>query len=763
MNPWTLIPISLSLILPPFLLGGVHTLAYAGMGILASLLAFYLTYRIRLRPTATRGVLTNGWFWLFLTAVAVTSFQLLPLPLSWLSTLSPATAQVLKQTLGAVGLFPKGPWQPLSLAPPETTAKLIRDLACLLLYVAVLQWSYKQERMWQLLHISTVTAAALCGLILLQTLLYIPTPLMGLYTPTTSTPSGWLLGSPFINLKHLSGYLLFHALLVLPLLANANSLRERIGWSTALGILSVTLLLTLSVYSFLLFLGGVLLFLWLLGHQVFTKSTHDPTKIDPIYDPLPILAVDPATAEPLPHKTAADALEDAKRKKRANRNYQRSSRDPKPVWRGWKIVWENVGYRIALGLGILGVGSLLLWGTQSYAPAPTNPTVDWKTSWAFAHPMIRHYPLWGAGRGATPMAWHRFASSTTPYRGQKTITHIESQWLQPFVDWGIPFGLLFVCCAIFLFWQMIHRSQGLLEHSVLLAMVALLLQNATDFNLEFLGTAFPFLVFLAALNRLQQDRATAHFHSPLLLASIAGLALVVFLWATPYARQHNYHLLPQQWKTLTKLPPKAFDAGIKRLLPQHPSDYMLAALLTRHYTFQRPWQPKRALLWSKKGLFLNPTATDIYLLRGYILARLKLYQQATRDLSISVMLNPKLTPKAVQMVFQFKFTRTAILTSQHPTLVVGLLQRWKRCRAKPLVCATLAAKAAQRYPHSIKLQEQLALLQWRQLQNCKQNVLTSTGILKTRWEQESKRWRDRLQQTLFQWRKKRQQHINLSL
>lgn len=737
MSGWIVLPILALLVLPAFLLGGVHTLTHASIGLLAGTLAFFLLFRMKTRSGLTeRRLQLDAWFWLLLAALVFTTCQLVPLPLSWFATLAPSTDRVFRHTLGSLGLYDLGAWQPLSLAPPQSVAKLLKDIAVLLVYVVVLQWASQRPRVRLLMRVSVLSAVVMCGLILFQTLLRIPQPWMGLYSSFDASAGTWptlLLGSPFLNPNHLAGFLLFNTLLALPLFINNINPAERWGWGLAFGLLSINLFLTLSPWAIFLYVLALLAFSGFLGYRLFTENPEDPTVLDPAYAPLPFLNVSPATAERLSAEQAIPAYPSHKpattpdpsdptepiKKKKTKKNYQRSSRDPKPIWKGWKWLWQRKALRLAFAGVVVILGLGMSWAAHTLRthlrPKVQETSLSTRDSLVISGQLLQHYPLWGTGRGATPLAWPRFTSAQSPWLGQKTLTHVESQWLQPLVDWGIPFGLAFVLCILWLLWRLFQRGQGMMERGIWLAIVILFLHNLHDFNLAFLGTGLPWILFIAALVRLQDSRTPCTQRYPLFsLGILAGIGLLAILALTPYARRYELPRLAQHMSALHNMTPEQQQSHLRRLFRHVPSDYLLASFLTQHYITPRFWNAQQALTWSRIGLFLNPTAAEIHLMRGYLFARNQAFEKATAALAHSVLYRPALLEQAAQTVFQFNFADKVLRHSPTSHFAVEIFKRWHLCREQAERCEPTVIALQQRFPRVLSVQQQLTLLYtWR--------------------------------------------------
>lgn len=722
------INITLLVVLPPLLIGSVHTLTQAGLGIIACLLALLLAFykhRVNLNHQNLR---IDGWMLLFCAAICFTWLQYIPLPLSLLSFLSPQTEQVLRYTLGAAGVYQDGIWQPISLAPPQTAAKLIRDLGAAAFYFAIFQWAHTRSHLRWIMSASVLAATAIAILIFIQTILGITQPLMGLYQ-SPNPLFGPLFGSPFINLNHLGAYALFNALLTLPLLTQEDERKKRVIWTVCLILLSFLTFASFSRGAIIAYIAGITGFFFVLGRKYSSGLQKDPAKstLDDGEPHTEISATKPSlTTDPAEKLTVAEnqpITDQQSEQIRASHSVLSTheyteSRHSKRKLNKWLRLWSQTSIRYLLLALFIGLGVAIHWGSTILLRefSRTRISVNEEKIAVILDvslPLITNYPFVGVGRGAMAMAWHRFSASGERSKGQLTYTHVESQLFQPIVDWGIGFGILFIFISIFLIWLIFRRVKGLLESSVLIALLALLIQNLVDFNLEFYGTAFPFLAILAALNRLQSQRKkTFVFKFPTsLMVSLLLCSIVVIIWLTPYAIKHDYRRMPQLWSELSQNTKVDFNRKLKELVRSHPSDYILAVYLTSLYTYQKPWQPLQALKWLETAQFLNPLASDLLMINSYILARLKYYPQAISTLTQAVELRPYLLQYAYQLIARFGFYREALEQSNSPALVNFILSHWARHKLPPDTFIKLANQIKQRFPHNREIYETIIRFQ----------------------------------------------------
>lgn len=676
MRIWIKLWLSFLLVTPAFLVGGVHVITHAVFGGLACLLAVFWSLHLRRHPERHQNLHVDGWFWLFVAAIGVTALQLIPLPLSWLGKLSSQTSQVITNMFAGVGLSSPSTWQPLSLAPPETSAKLIRDLGCLLVFFVTLQWAHQRNRVRWLMRVAVLAAAAMAGLILVQAVLGIKAPLWGLYHPRGGKYMNPVTMSPFINPNHMGAYFLFHGLLSLPLLIEAEERKERLLWSAILLVVSVLVVLSLSRGAVATYVLGLLAFAGLLWRRSRKQLAEEEADRDS------------STSSRSSRKRSSTQRRLSKRQ-RTNMNL--------------------IGVAVLVAIGLTVALSVTNF-SQHISRTRISLNQD-KVGFIYNHsrPFLKDFPLLGVGRGAMPMAWHRYSNFKDLQQGQVMITHVESNVVQPLIDWGLPFGILFVVTAFVLLGLLIIRSKGFLEQSILIAILALLLQNVGDFNLEFMGTGFPFLIMLAALVRLQQGRRKSTLiPRPWLVTTMGVSALAMIVWLTPFAHYHQFFKLPQRWAKVEKAPPKTFNTKLQKLVRSHPSDYMLAIYMARRHSFKKPWRPLVALQWLKRGSYLNPIAPEFMMLRAYNLARLRLGDQAIQELDKAIQLRSRLVHPAIALLQKFNLVPLALRRSKQHALVQTIHAKQSNVSPRPPNYESSLRNSIKRYPQDLLLHRLLA-------------------------------------------------------
>lgn len=664
LRSWLRYHLAALLILPPFLIGAVHARTQIALALTAGLFVLLVGFRVAIRREGPAQLYWNGWMWLFVAAWAWTAFQLIPLPLSVVASLSPEAYQIFQLMFQAAGIDSTSHWQPLSLAPADTMLKWVRDMGAISLFFGVLHWCNSRQHMRDLLRISTLAAIGLICLTLLQTALGLSRPLMGLYSPQMQAV-GLLKGSPFVNYNHLGGYLLFHAVLCIWCIYDEEKSIRKWLWGAGFLALSIGVFGSLSRGAILAYLVGCAGALWLIGRKVFVL---DPPK-PPMKPEIPLA----------PKKQSEPKSKRRRRKKKP----KRSSRDPKPIWVGWKILWENPVLRnTALSLLLLvgvGVHFFSVYIAKEFADSTKLEKNKPAIVAQFAGPLLKRYPLVGVGRGAMAMGWHRHSTMQMSNSGQETVTHAESQVLQPLIDWGWLFGVLFLVIGGWLFFQLLRTSKGLLEQLSCLALVVLCLQNILDFNLEFPGNAFPFLAVLAGVIRLQAHRRKAHLQTQFAIALPVAVGIITILatgLSARYALAHQFKKLPQRWSKVANAPKASFAKELKKLIPNHPSDFTLPLHVALYHIKEKKPQYKEALRWLLLAEKLNPTSVGLFMLRARIYVKLGLAYQTTLALDKVVKLRSRWLLRAAVLLTRNKFEAQAVVYAKEPRLFLEMWRRW---------------------------------------------------------------------------------------
>jgi O-antigen ligase len=229
-------------------------------------------------------------------------------------------------------------------------------------------------------------------------------------------------------------------------------------------------------------------------------------------------------------------------------------------------------------------------------------------AWRSAAELIDETPWVGIGRGAFEPVFQR----VHPASAYATYTHLENEYLQAVVDWGVPGAMLLAFVAIWMVMIAIRRwRDGPLAAGALGSLAVVLLQSNVDFGIEFLGLAAPITVVVATLvyvplrepapQKLVVMRGIRATH-------VVALAIGALLLATDVTTTlaDDHHALEDD--------PSRALADVSR----HPFDYYGYARLAE--TMLRSNEPGAVRLLNH-ALTLHPTDAGLHLAAARMLLR----------------------------------------------------------------------------------------------------------------------------------------------
>ncbi|WP_428267997.1 O-antigen ligase family protein [Haliangium sp.] len=507
-------------------------------------------------------------------ATAATALQVLPLPVALVGWLSPPRLALAENTAAALGeTVPM--FVALSYDPPATLVALAVLAGGLGFAAAATRLAAgSRGRVWLATAVAGAGAAlALCGL--LHHVLGLEA-VYGLYTPADAAPR---YPAPLLGENHFAGYLSLAAPLALVLAVRAAGPR-RLLWVAALALCVATNLLLASRGGALSLAVGLVAAIALLVVQ--------------------------ARHRPAPAGQAA-------------RRLGRAVVIPAGVVVVCALILTVVlsGDRIRAELAATSLDEL---------NAPRSKFAVWGESLA----LIRAHPLTGVGRGGFESAFTRFEAS-----GVKSYSHVENEYLQAVVDWGVVAGLAVLAGLIWLAWRGRRGwSGGPVEAGAAAAGLGLAVHAVTDFHVELpavLLSAIAVAAVVVPAPRRGRTGARAWRRPGLVrgAALAAGAALVV-LAASPVgtsAREDEAAMRavldaagPDQ--PIVRSEPVATEAQTQAIqrgrdaVRRHPADYLLAGLLAQAYFRARD---PAAVRWVNRALTRNPSHPGLHVSAAHML------------------------------------------------------------------------------------------------------------------------------------------------
>jgi O-antigen ligase len=255
--------------------------------------------------------------------------------------------------------------------------------------------------------------------------------------------------------------------------------------------------------------------------------------------------------------------------------------------------------------------------------APGSKFAAWRSALA----LIKETPWVGVGRGGFEPTFTR----VHPASAFGTFSHLENEYVQTVVDFGVPGAILIGLAGAWLAMFAIRRwRDGPLAAGALGALAVVALQSNVDFGVELLGVAVPITAICATLTyvqlreplgrrRLAVSRAFGAGHA----VALGACALILMSSAsTSLAEDHE------------RIADRTVGADeIRAELDRHPFDYYgfarLAELMVRD-------RDKRAINVLNHALVLHPTnsglheaAAELLYAAGHSLSRPDIVEQST--------------------------------------------------------------------------------------------------------------------------------------
>jgi hypothetical protein len=294
-------------------------------------------------------------------------------------------------------------------------------------------------------------------------------------------------------------------------------------------------------------------------------------------------------------------------------------------------------------------------------------------AWRSSAQLVRETPWIGVGRGAFETAFTR----VHPESAFGTFSHLENEYLQAVVDWGVPGAAALGLCAAWLALTVSRRRRdGALAAGALGGLAAVAAQSNVDFGLELPGLLIPTVAVAATLSyvplrELNPSRVRrAWALRALMIAGIGlGIAVVVPAWGSTVSEDHDA-LLDDDPPTVEL----AHD-----IMRRHPLDYFAPARAAVAL-FQKG--DPSAIKHLNRSLELHPTLPDVHRLAARVLAATGHSAQAKLEYQIAL----RYTAYPLRLVGEILTTfpkaddaaAALWLDTPDPDQVARALTEWKR-------------------------------------------------------------------------------------
>jgi O-antigen ligase len=492
-------------------------------------------------------------------ALGLTLIQLVPLPAGLLQSLSPAATALRADGSALLGL---SPWQALTTDAPATIAAAVVFLALLGLAIVTLRMATSERGRYRILCVVGALCGVTAAIVGIHHLLDLRA-LYGVYEPEYAAPR--MLG-PLLNANSLACLTAVGATICIGLAAYPR----QPGWVRAIWLVVVAgcgavTVATVSRGATIAFVGGSLITIALLvGQRLLNTDGSKRRRSRFITNALPIGIV-----------------------------------------AGCMIV-----------LVIYSNASMVERQISEISVQEFHQTRSKYAAWQSATKLIEEAPILGIGRGSFETNFTRVHAPS----GISIYSHVENEYLQAVVDWGIAGALALGVVAIWLVIVAIRRwRDGPLAAGALGALAVVAMQSNVDFGLELLGLAAPLTAIAATLTyvplrdakHLQVARGVRLVH---VLALLAGAVLLLSRVTTS---------LPEDHRALQRTPSLAVVRGA---LERHPLDYYGYAVAAE--VLDRRRDP-RAIRILNHAMTLHPTHPGMHRLAAQMLMREQFVAQAT--------------------------------------------------------------------------------------------------------------------------------------
>jgi len=213
-----------------------------------------------------------------------------------------------------------------------------------------------------------------------------------------------------------------------------------------------------------------------------------------------------------------------------------------------------------------------------------------------AWPLFQGHAWFGIGRGAMETAIQVPESIAVQVR----FTHLENEWLQLFLDFGVPVTILFcgiVCLAMFQSWKEVKQEKSLIKYAAFVCLCQLAIHNCFDFNLS-TGALAVFSIVLIAVVQKPLRSLSSLWMSPL---CVFVMFFSIWVW-------YRFPSHEEDGETLKKLaadPAVSVDSLLdeaRKCLQRHPLDSYLSALVAARLVSE---DHPQAMLWINRALNQN--------------------------------------------------------------------------------------------------------------------------------------------------------------
>ncbi len=290
-------------------------------------------------------------------------------------------------------------------------------------------------------------------------------------------------------------------------------------------------------------------------------------------------------------------------------------------------------YAIAIGLGLLFVGLAVFGATAGQElleiDLEREQDIGKFMAWGAAPALLASSPWVGVGRGAFE---HSFTQFQPPNR--VTFSHIENEYIQTVLDWGVPVTLAMAVAFAFLVRSLLRRGpMDAMAAGCLGGLTALLAQNVVDFGLQLPGIMLPAIAVMAVVLPSKmgviREKKSRRLVSSLRLAGVVGGVLLCALAFSPLgARPSEDIASAPELQAGYRGSGASVLAAASRITRRHPSSYLVAAKVAGVL-----WKKRNPAAFGALGraLALNSNHAGVHLLAAHMLGASQQPRQAIAE------------------------------------------------------------------------------------------------------------------------------------
>jgi tetratricopeptide (TPR) repeat protein len=618
----------------PVALGSVHLWAVAVCtGLALALLGLVLHRRFVFDALSMR----VGWTGAaFVALTAWTALQLVPLPPSLLSTLSPKAHEILEFTVGPFGLYGETAWRPLSLDPPATAQELLRLVGLTAAYLAATNGFYGRGEATHVYRAIALVGGLLVVIGVAQKLAGVR-DILGLYQSTAAASQFFT--STFVNPNHLAAMLGLAAPLAFGLcLSEERTPAARVLFGAA-GLLAATgVFLSLSRAGIAAFLFGQVVLLALLLRRYGRDFRRTAALVACLLTAI-----------------GAAAL----------------------------VAFERLSAEISFTL-------------SAVSPAESLKLEMWKDSL----PLIRDFAVAGVGKGAFPAVYPLYQShlaqytfthvESGPLQAVVDFGVAAGAFLLVVVTLAVGRAVVRASSSV---------GCGAAAAVVTVAAHNFADYNLEISGVAFpfviaLGLLCrPERSGSAAARARPRQPGSAILCGASILAGAAALATVL-----PYARAEHKDRAVARLKAAAATSANDVERALARELDHHPADYLVFLAAAARVSGPPLWDPGRALRWANRAVYLNGASFEAHIATGRILRRMGRPRQALLEYRLAARRKPQALERVFDELATLPDAARAMREIAENPEDRHRLAEWALGKGRPAEAAALAAEMLRSNP-----------------------------------------------------------------